>query len=280
MEKDSTTDAADNQADLDKDNQPDPKDASTESTTDADKTGADNRDTSKSTDDSDDGDKSKSTDKKDDDSSASTFDTDLDEWAEKTGRAKPTTDRERELYQEIRDGQREYSRTKAQKDATQSIEKAIDKAKPADKPVEGDDDEDDPVAKDVADLKRQNTEERHLRMRSEYFAEKSVTPEQSDMMGKILQEKVDKVKSPQDKQRVLDYWTHPDQLEDWHALAKGRLAESKPDTSVIEEEAARKERERIAKESQAAGGNRNASTTGPSKKQGYNRTEFLKSNDD
>lgn len=96
-------------------------------------------------------------------------------------------------------------------------------------------------------------------------------------MGEILQEKVDKAQTPEQKKAAFDYWTNPDNLEDWHALAKARLV-STTDTTVIEQEAARKERERIAKESQANGGGRAATTT-TEKKSGYDRTEFLKSDD-
>jgi hypothetical protein len=282
MENDSTTGATDNSADLEKDNQANPANVTTDSGNANDKKDSDNSESSKSTDggSGDDDKQSKTGDTTDDSTSAPKFDTDLDEWAGKTGRPVPTTDRERELYQEIRNGQRNFSREN-QKDAAQSIETAIEKAKPGDnKQDDEDDDEDAQLAKDVADLKRQNREERNLRMRSEYFADKAVSTEESTAMGLILQEKVDKATSPAEKQRVLDYWTNPEQLEDWHNLAKARLTTEGTDKALIEEEAARKERERIAKESHAAGGSRNASTGGSSKPKGYNRTEYLKSDDD
>lgn len=282
MDEDSTTANADNQDDASKGTTVTDPNKATDSKTADDKTASDNLDTSKKSDEDTSAagdDKKSKTDETNKDTSTPKFDTDLDEWAEKTNRAKPTTDRERELYQEIRDGQREFSRGKQAKDATQSIDKAIEKATPADNKQVDDDDEEDPVAKDVAELKRQNREERSTRLRGEYFTEKSVSQEESDTMGAILQEKVDKAKTPEAKQQVIDYWTNPEQLEDWHMLAKARLNQAGTDTTVIEEEAARKERERIAKESHSGGGNRNASKGADTKPKGYNRTEFLKSDD-
>lgn len=230
--------------------------------------GKDNLDeTSKSTETPADDDQ-KSKDGADDDTPADKFDTDLDEWAEKTGRPKPETDRERELYQEIRDGQREYSRSK-QDNSKKAVDKAIQDAKPAD-----DKEDDDEYEEDAGErAERMITEERNLRLRSEYFSAESVTEEEAGVMGEILKEKVDK-----GGQKAYDYWTDPANLEDWHSLAKARLLSNK-DTSVIEEEAARKERERIAKESQANGGSRSAKVTEPAKPKGYSRTEYLKSDD-
>lgn len=229
-------------------------------------------DTSKSTEQSGDDDKKSETKGKDDTPAPKQFDTDLDEWAEKTGRKKPETDQEREDYQTIRDSQREYSRTKQAKDSQKEVNKAIQDAKPAENKQDEDEDED-PGER----AERMITEERNLRLRSEYFSEKSVTTEESKVMGEILKEKLDKASESQ-KQSVYDYWTDPANLEDWHTLAQAKLNANR-DTTVIEEEAARKERERIAKESQANGGSRNAKVTTPAKPQGYNRTEYLKSND-
>jgi len=273
MENDSTTDAADNQSDQQNaDNQSDQGKATTDQQTDA-NNGTDNLDSSKSTDSSADDDKSK-TGEEEDNSSASKFDDDLDEWAEKTGRAVPTTDSERKLLQEIRDGQREFSRTQEAKKAAAAVQDAMKDSKPTDNKQddEGDDD-DDPLAKEVAELKRSNREERTARLQSEYFSTHPVTPEESKVMGEILKEKVDK-----GGKTAYDYWTNPDNLEDWHALAKARISAT-TDTTAIEQEAARKERERIAKEQQANGPSRNASTQQPKQKTGYNRTEFLKSDD-
>lgn len=278
MDDDSTTDAANNQADdASEGTTATDSNSSTDSQTDTDKTGADNLDTSKSTDKSDDGDKT-NTDKKDDTSSAPKFDTDLDEWAKKTNRAIPTTDRERELYQEIRNGQREFSRDKQAKDVSKNVDTAIAKAEPADNKTDDEDDERDPVEKRQDALEAKLAESEAKRLRSEFFTDKQVDQKTSDVMGEILQEKVDKAKTPQAKKAAFDYWTNPDNLEDWHALAKARLTTAQ-DTTVIEEEAARKERERIAKESQANGTGRNANNGQTKTKTGYDRNAFLKSDD-
>lgn len=264
----STTPGADNQEDANKANPIDQQGTDQQTGKDADNLES----TSKSTDTpADDDQKSKEGAK--DDTPAKKFDTDLDEWAEKTGRRKPESDQEREDYQMIRDSQREYSRNKS-KDSQKEISKAIQDAKPDDNKAEDEDDDDrDPIEKRQDAIEAQLAEERALRARSEYFTEKSVTEEESKVMGEILKEKVDK-----GGKAAYDYWTDPNNLEDWHTLAQARLAANK-DTSVIEQEAARKERERIAKESQANGGSRSAKVTQPAKSQGYNRTEYLKSDD-
>lgn len=269
MENDSTTDAADNQSDQQNaDNQSDQGQATTDQQNGAENT--DNLETSNSTDNSGEDDNSNSSEEEDENSSASKFDDDLDEWAKKTNRAVPTTDSERKLLQEIRDGQREFSREQEAKKATAAVQDAMKDSKPADNKQDDEGDDDDPLAKEVAELKASNRSERTARLQSEYFSTHPVTPEESKVMGEILKEKVDK-----GGQSAYDYWTNPDNLEDWHTLAKARL-NATTDTTAIETEAARKERVRIAKEQQANGPSRNAKSTATSEKKGYNRTEFLK----
>lgn len=267
MEDDTTT-VADNQTDADKANQTDQ--TTTDQQTDTSNTGDDNL-TNETTEDD-----TTSNDSTDDGAPASKFDADIDEWAKKTNRPAPQNDTERALYQEIRDGQREFSRSKQAKDATTDISKSIDAVKPADDKQE--DDDRDPVEIRQDEIEAQLRDERALRVRSEYFNEHSVTAEQSKVMGEILKEKVDRAATPAAKKAAFDYWTDPVNLEDWHALAKARLSNS-TDTTVVQEEAARKERERIAKESQAAGGTRNAKTTTESGQKGYDRSAYLKSDD-
>lgn len=266
-EEKSTTPNADNQEDLNPTDQ-----QGTDQQTDDQVDNLD--DTSKSTDDSaDDDTKSNDADDAEDDSASSKFDNDLDEWAEKTGRPVPTTDRERELYQEIRNGQRDYSRSK-QKETQDDLDKAIKDAKPDANKQDEDDDERDPVERRQDALEARLAESEARNSRTEYFSEFNVTEQESKVMGEILKEKTDK-----GGKAAFDYWTHPDQLADWHALAKARLADTQ-DTSVIAEEAARKERARIAKESQANGASRSASTTQTQKPKGYDRTAFLASDED
>jgi hypothetical protein len=256
MEDDSTTDAANNQSD---------SAASTATSTDSAASTeqqtadtGDNLDTSKSTDDSAGGDKS--TDDSGDDKAPTTFDTDLDDWAEKRNGAKPTTDVERQALQELRDKQREYTRNQQSKDANKEISKSIKDVKLPDGADQDDDTFEDPVTKRQDAIEAQLAEERNLRVRSEYFTDKGVTMEESKVMGEILKEKVAK-----GGKSALDYWTNPDNLEDWHSLAQARLMKS-TDNSAVADAAAQKERERIAKESKANGPSRNASTTSTSDK--------------
>lgn len=222
---------------------------------------SDNLDSSKSTDTSADGDKStdgegKATDGGETDSTATAakqFDSDLDEWATKTGRAKPETDRERELYQEIRDGQREYSRSKDAKAATKDVNDAIDSNKP-DKGTD-DDETDDPLEKRQNEIESQLQEERHLRLRSEFMHDKGVTADQAKVMGEILKEKVDK-----GGKAAFDYWTDPNNLDDWLDLAKAKIG-ANADNSELEAEVTRRERERIAREQAANSPGRGAKQT-------------------
>lgn len=209
----------------------------------------------------------------DDSASTPKFDEDLDDWAAKTNRPAPTSDRERELYQEIRDGQREYSRNKAIEDAKESladVNNLIKDQRPDPNPL--DDEELDPLEKRLNDLEADRAQERSLRMRSEFFTANQITKEQSDMMGEILKEKVDKF-----GKAAYDHWTNPDNLEDWYQLAKARLIDI--DTSAVAEEAARKERERIATESKATATRRSATTTTTAEPKGYDRTGFFKNDD-
>jgi len=269
MENDSTTDAADNQSDQQNaDNQSDQDKATTDQQN-GDQN-ADNLEKSDSTDNSGEDDNSNSNEEEDENSSASKFDDDLDEWAKKTNRAVPTTDSERKLLQEIRDGQREFSREQEAKKATAAVQDAMKDSQPTDNKQDDEDDEGDPLAKKVSELEASNRSERTARLQSEYFSTHPVTPEESKVMGEILKEKVDK-----GGQSAYDYWTNPDNLEDWHTLAKARIG-STTDTTAIETEAARKERVRIAKEQQANGPARNATSKVTNEKKGYNRTEFLK----
>lgn len=185
---------------------------------------------------------------------ATKFDADLDVWAEKTGRTKPDTDRERELYQEIRDGQRKFSVTQA----SRKMGKAIDELKP-NASEQDEDDEEDPLVKETRALREQFQDERNLRLRSEFFTANEISDSEGDAIADIFKEKVDK-----SGEAAFDYWSHPDNLQDLLDLARARIgSESKTD---VEEVAARKERERISKESKANGPNRNASTTTTSSK--------------
>ena len=197
---------------------------------------------------------------------ASQFDKDLDDWATKHGHEKPENDRERQLLQTIRNGQREFSRDQQAKKAAGKLQDAAKAVKPGDQPPD-DDDDIDPLEQKVGSLEAQLAEERTARLQAEYFETNNVTDDEAEMMGTILTEKVEKAaKRGEDAAKAaFEYWNHPDQLEDWHGLAKARLA-GNTDTGAIAEEAARKERERIAQESKANGPVRSAAHTTTSDK--------------
>lgn len=237
-------------------------------------TSSDNLETTSSTNNQDAGSSASNGNDAGDSASTPKFDEDLDDWATKTGRTAPTSDRERELYQEIRDGQREYSRAKAGEEAKtnlKDVNNAIKDVKPADDSQREDEDAD-PLEKRLNELEAKNYEERSLRQRSEFFTANQITKEQSDMMGEILKEKAEK-----GGKAAYDYWTNPENLDDWFQLAKARLIDI--DTSTVAEEAARKERERIATESRASSTRRSATTTTTAEPKGYDRTGFFKSDD-
>lgn len=190
------------------------------------------------------------------------IDPDLDEWAEKTKRPVPTTDAERMLLQEIRNGQREYSRAHQGKETATKLKDGIAAAKPEGEQDNSDDG--DPLAKRQDRLEADLAEERALRQRGEYLNQNEVSDDEVTAMGEILKEKVDKAPTAKAKREAFDYWTNPTHLEDWHDLARIRLAkagDSGDDRATIEAEAARKERVRLAKESRANGSNRNAAST-------------------
>lgn len=198
------------------------------------------------------------------DSDTVEVDDDLDEWAEKTGRSVPTTDAERKLLQEVRDGQREFTRQQqAKKENASKLNEGIDAAKPEEDKSKTD--KADPLEARLDRQERQLNEERALRLRGEFLSNPEVTDDEVTAMGEILKEKVEKAATAKAKQEAFDYWTNPAHMEDWHDLAKIRVAKNAgstgEDKAAIEAEAAKKERERIAKESKANGSNRNASTT-------------------
>ena len=256
MDENSTT-ATDNseQIDATASGATDTESQATETTQTADN--SDNLDSSKSTESSADGDKSTEGEEGANDSTTTSdkqFDSDLDEWAEKTGRPKPESDRERELYQEIRDGQREFSREKAAKAATKDVNDAIDSNKPESNKEE-EDESDDPLEKRQNEIESQLQEERNLRLRSEFMHDKSVTGEEAKVMGDILKEKVEK-----GGKAAFDYWTNPDNLQDWLDLAKAKIG-ANADNSELEAEVTRRERERIAREQQATSPGRGAKQT-------------------
>lgn len=201
---------------------------------------------------SDDSDKNSDT-----DNSSTTFDSDLDDWAERTNRPKPTNDRERELYQEIRNTARDMGRQKQAKEALGNVGDAIRDTNPT---TQTDSDDSLELEDTVSALQKSIQEERSLRIRSEYVSANEVSTDEARVMGEILKEKVDR--APQNKkQAIYDFWTDPDNMADWHQLAKSKLSQSTSPDDKLAEEVKRQERARIAKESQAAGTSRSAKST-------------------
>lgn len=264
MDENATTESEDNQEVIDGEATTDETDLQDDSTENGNGDDADDSETSESDDESEDDDESETEDADDEESDEDTseFDDDLDAWAEKTHRAVPENDADRKILQELRNSQREYSRTQEAKKSGDKVKDAITSNKPeTPKP----DKKADPLEARLDRMEAERQEETNTRLRSEFFSSSDVSDEEATAMGEILTEKVTEAKTPAEKQAEYNYWTNPKHLKDWHALAKGRLATA-PDTAKIEADAARKTREKIAKESKANGSARNASNTRTSEK--------------
>lgn len=194
-----------------------------------------------------------------------TFDPDLDQWIEKRGLTKPDTDEQKQAYQDLRNGQREFTREQQAKKDADALGKTVTDVTKDLKKTDPDDDEDDPLAKKVADLEAANTAERNVRLQSEFYTTQQVTPEEHKLILDIFKEKVDTQPTDDAKLKAVDLWGSPTMLPDLLDIARARLAKS-TDTSDVEDKAAREERERIARESNAKSPGRNASTTTTSDK--------------
>lgn len=219
---------------------------------------ADNLETSKSTDTAVTDDKSTTETSTATDTPASTFDDDLDEWIEKRGAPKPTTDTEKQAFQKIRDEQREFTREQQAKKDADALAQSIKDSKPEDD--SDDDDDEDPVEKRLREIEADREAERTARLQSEFYAEKKITPELGKAMAEIFDEKMKKETNPAKQKQAFDYWSDPSHLDDLHELAQARTAKA-VDNSAEKEAAQREERERIAKESNANSTGRGAKAT-------------------
>lgn len=192
------------------------------------------------------------------------LDADLGDWIEKKGLAPATTDEQKQAYQAMRNEQREFTRSRQAKDDStilgDSIKDTKDKLKPAE-----DDDTLDPLEKRQNKFEADLAEERNTRLQSEFYTTQKVTPEEHKLILDIFKEKVDTQPTDEAKLRAVDIWGSPAALPDLLDIARARLAKG-VDTSAVETEAARKEREKIAKESNAKSPGRSASTTQTSDK--------------
>lgn len=223
-----------------------------------------NLDSSKSTDTTADGDKS-TTDTED--APTSQFDSDIDEWAEKRFGSKPTTDEQRAAYQEARNEQREYTRSQQAKRTTDDAKALADEIQNAKADTSDDDDElEDPLEKDVKDLKEKLNAAEESRLQSEFYQTEKVTEAEGKLIVDIFKEKIAKATTPEAKKQALELWSKPAALPDLLELAKARIANGTDTSKEAAEEAARKERERIAKESQATSPGRGAKAPAPGNK--------------
>ena len=196
---------------------------------------------------------------KDADSKTPPFDADLDDWAEKTGRGVPETDRERKLMQDIRNGQRDFSKSRTPKKNATELNKAIDKAKPDSK---DDGDGLDPLEAKYDKLERDFQVERTTRLQSEYFSENKVTDEEVTVMGEILKEKADR-----GDMKAFEYLSDARSLDDLHDLVKIRMSKGDSvDTDGVVAKAREEERQRLAKASKSGGPSRSAKSTTPAAK--------------
>jgi len=233
----------------------------------------DNLDASKSTDDTSAGD-DKSTDDKsgaddtaaDDKSGAddtpASFDDDLDAWIEKRGLPAPADEAQKQKYQDLRNEQREFTREQQAKKDADALGDELSKTKADLKGDEDDEDEDDELAKDVKALKEDRDNERNLRLQSEFYVSNKVSDAEHKAILEVIKEKVARPTSKEDKLKALDFWGNPNQLPDLLDIARARV--SKTDVDAVADEAARQERERIAKESNATGPGRNATRSSTS----------------
>lgn len=217
--------------------------------------------------------------KTDDTPAPLTLDTDLDDWAKKRGFPEATSDEQRQAYQQARNEQREFTRSrqaatqiKDAKDLDAAAKDARDKVNPDKK---DDDDSDDPVEQRLNAIEEERHQERELNQKAELYRAESVTTAEHNAIKDILMEKVDKAGTDTEKLKVLDFWGAAAQLPDLLALARAKLA-SGTDNSADLEKAAQEERERIAKESNASSPGPNAKTPPSDKSPEQERTERLK----
>lgn len=221
-----------------------------------------------------DDDKSKETTDKPEDAPAS-FDDDIDDWISKRGLPTPENDAQKQAYQDMRNGQREFTR---EQQAKKDVTALGDTVKDANKETlnDEDDDEDDPLEKRLSAVEKQRDEERTTRLQSEFYTTNKINDAEHKAIMEIYKEKVNRPTTEVGKRDALKLWSNPDSLPDLLDLAKARLANS-TDNSALKDEAAREEREKIAQESQAKSPSRSATTTSTDDKSAeQTRTDALK----
>ena len=196
------------------------------------------------------------------DTPASKFDDDLDQWIEKRGTPKPTTDEERQALQDIRNEQREFTRAQQAKKEADNLKDVIDDAKP--KIDQDEDEEEDPLEKKVRLLEEQNQLQETTRLQSEFLTTgndgKPVTEEQFKVIQDIMKEKFARPTTEAGKLTAFYQWSSPDALPDLLELAKARIG-STVDTEAEKEAARQEERDEIARASQANSASRASKST-------------------
>lgn len=218
---------------------------------------------SKSTDTPADGDKTP-TDPKPEDTPAPKFDDDIDDWITKRGLKVPETEAEKQSLQDLRNEQRDFTRERQAKKDADELAKVTKDAKPVDDSNDDDDDDLDPLEKRQNKIEAELAAERTTRMQSEFYVTNKVTTDQHKAILDIMKEKFAAAPTPEGKKRAAELWTSVDALPDLLDLAKARLAVTA--SSTVAEDAAKAERERIERESQAKSPGRNATHTSTSEK--------------
>jgi hypothetical protein len=215
----------------------------------------DNLDGSKPTDGSDGGDKTPP--EKKDDTPVSTFDDDIDDWIKKRNLPVPTDDAQKQEYQNLRNEQREFTRERQAKKDAGVLGDVIADTK---KDILTDDDEDDETEKRLNKLEADRVAERETRLQSEFYTTNKVSDTEHKAILDIYREKTSRATTPEAKKAAVELWSSPDMLPDLLDLARAKIAKT-TDNSAVADEAARKERERIARESEANSPRGAASTT-------------------
>jgi hypothetical protein len=221
----------------------------------------------------------KTTDKTDDAPTSTKLDDDLDDWITKRGLKVPETEAEKVALQELRNDQREFTKSRQADAASKAVKELgdeIHKSKPADD--SDDDDELDPSEKRIKALEEANKYERETRIQSDFYRENGITADSAEHKAilDIFREETSKGETVDEKKADIDYWSNPKRLPLLLQLAKARINDG-VDTNAIAEKAAKEERERIARESESKSPSRSATTTDLSNKTpDQERTERLK----
>lgn len=198
-----------------------------------------------------------------DDAPASQLDDDLDDWITKRGAKVPETDEEKKVFQDLRNEQREFHNERQSKKDAEDLAKAQADAK-KDVPTTDEDDELDEEDSRLKKIEDELQNERTTRQQSEFYTSSKVTPEEHKALLDIYKEKVNKPETPEGRRRAVELWSSPDALPDLLDLAKARLGSAAQ--STVADEAARAERERIARESESKSPSRSATSTQTSDK--------------